>query len=100
MNKLELITKLSKELDMKKVKVEEFFDCLNRVVVENLKEQQLADPQSKNKKVIFGNLGAVHLKFKKERVFKVPKSNKVVTIPSRFVPVFKIGKKFIDLFTE
>ncbi|MDV3168044.1 MAG: HU family DNA-binding protein [Candidatus Phytoplasma stylosanthis] len=98
MNKLELINKLSEDLGVKKDQVENFFASLNKIIIKNLKNKKESDPQVKMNKVIVGDLGAVHLKHRKERICKVPKSDKVLTIPAKDVPVFKIGKKFMDLF--
>ncbi|WP_161554961.1 HU family DNA-binding protein [Candidatus Phytoplasma ziziphi] len=100
MNKLQLISKMSKKLNVKAEQVGEFLSCLSDVVVESLKEERQESPDSKVIKVVIGNLGAVHLRHRKEKVCKVPKSDKVVTLPARFVPVFKISKTFKDLTSE
>ncbi|WP_225696016.1 HU family DNA-binding protein [Candidatus Phytoplasma sp. AldY-WA1] len=100
MNKLKLISKMSKKLNVKTEQVGEFLSCLSDVVAEGLKEEKKENPNSKVIKVVIGNLGAVHLKHRKEKVCKVPKSDKVVTLPARFVPVFKISKTFKDLASE
>ncbi|WP_323847518.1 MAG: HU family DNA-binding protein [Phytoplasma sp.] len=98
MNKLKLISKISEELGVKKDQIETFLISLNKIVVESLKEEKENNPDAKVIKVIVGDLGAVHLKHRKERICKVPKSEKVLTIPAQDVPVFKISKKVKDSF--
>ncbi|MEZ0180589.1 HU family DNA-binding protein ['Camptotheca acuminata' phytoplasma] len=100
MNKLELISKLSEDLGMKKDQVEKFFASLNKIVAKSLIEKKANDPEAKMIKVIVGDLGAVHLKHRKERICKVPNNDKVLTIPAKDVPVFKIGKKFMNLIEK
>lgn len=98
MNKSKLISEISSKLGIKKDQVDKFLSCLSEVIAENLKLEKKTNPEAKVIKVIIGDLGAVHLKHRKERICKVPKSEKVLTIPSQDVPVFKISKKFKDSF--
>ncbi|WP_341266744.1 HU family DNA-binding protein [Candidatus Phytoplasma fraxini] len=98
MNKSKLISKISEELDVKKDQAKKFLNCLNKIVKDSLKEEKKNNPYAKVIKVIIGDLGAVHLKHRKERICKVPKSNKVLTIPAQDVPVFKMSKKIKDFF--
>ncbi|WP_268869307.1 HU family DNA-binding protein [Italian clover phyllody phytoplasma] len=50
--------------------------------------------------MILPGLGTVQLKHRKERKCKVPKSEKVLTVPAQDVPVFKVNKKFKEIFKK
>ncbi|MDV3166920.1 MAG: HU family DNA-binding protein [Vigna little leaf phytoplasma] len=91
MTKKELILKMSEQLGVSVEKTREFFTCLKN----NIKEALL------NKdKVIVEDLGIIKLRSKKERTCKVPKSQQVVVIPAKEVPVFIVNKKFKELFSS
>ncbi|WP_050337265.1 HU family DNA-binding protein, partial [Candidatus Phytoplasma phoenicium] len=85
MTKKELIIKMSEQLKVSTDITRKFFNCLMTNI-----EQAL---RNKNKVVVY-NLGIIELRKKKERMCKVPKSQKVLLVPAKEVPVFRVNKKF------
>lgn len=91
MTKLDLLNAMSDKLRVTKTEVEKFLISLNETIEEGLR---------KNEKIILPGLGTVQLKHRKERKCKVPKSEKVLTVPAQDVPVFKVNKKFKEIFKK
>lgn len=91
MTKSDLLNAMSDKLGVTKKEVEKFLLSLNETIKEGL---------HKNEKIILPGLGTVQLKHRKERKCKVPTSEQVSTVPAQDVPVFKVNKKFKEIFKK
>ncbi|MFR0367956.1 HU family DNA-binding protein [Candidatus Phytoplasma palmae] len=89
MTKSKLIKSMAKRMGVTERKVLAFFHCLEKHVVDSLHEKE---------KVIIAGLGSVKLRLQRARICKVPRSNKILNIPTKNVPVFKINRKLKDFF--
>ncbi|MBP3059249.1 hypothetical protein FEF22_000395 [Texas Phoenix palm phytoplasma] len=89
MTKSKLIKSMAKRLGVTERKVSSFFNCLEQHVVDSLHEK---------KRVIIAGLGSVKLRLQKARICKVPKSNKILNIPTKNVPVFRVNRKLKEFF--
>ncbi|KXT29391.1 bacterial DNA-binding family protein [Candidatus Phytoplasma oryzae] len=89
MTKLKLISKISEISNISKKEANDFFNTLNNVIIDALKNQE---------KVFVPGLGIIQLRDRKERKCKVPKINRIVNVPAHITPVFKMNKKFKSIF--
>ncbi|PQP79856.1 hypothetical protein C6B37_00760 [Candidatus Phytoplasma phoenicium] len=89
MTKKELVSKMSEQLGIKTSQTREFFACLMNNIEQALRNKD---------KVIIDKLGIIELRKKKERMCKVPKSQKILLVPAKEVPVFRVNKKFKESF--
>ncbi|MDW3617631.1 MAG: HU family DNA-binding protein [Candidatus Phytoplasma pruni] len=91
MTKSDLLIAMSDKLGVNKKEVEKFLLSLNETIKKGLHEDA---------KIILPGLGIVRLKHRKERKCKVPKSEQVLTVPAQDVPIFKVNKKFKEIFKK
>ncbi|MDO8168077.1 HU family DNA-binding protein [Candidatus Phytoplasma melaleucae] len=91
MTKSTLISKISEQLKISKKDTENFFNCLYEQIVKSLKDEE---------KIIVPKLGIIKLVYREKRTCKVPKSSKIVEIPAKYVPIFKMNSKFKESFTD
>ncbi len=87
MTKAELIKALAARTGASQRAVAEFLDALVDVVVESVKSGE---------EVRIAGLGKFKRNFRKGGERRVPRTDRVVTVPDKYVPVFRPARQFKD----